>query len=258
MGSNHRPFGCEPNALPLSHESIADILPLSAILFPMTLTQRKYFWFTLWLILILVGPVTVLKNTSINTALSNNIQLLNVFQRITGLLAFVMLFSQIILGGFMDKWVQILGSKAYKWHVTQGLVAYGFIFVHPLLYIIPSVNSTGILRSIIPIYSNPFELALTLGRIALVLLIIGLISAYFRTKPFFRKNWRIFHMLNYFSFFLVFFHARGIGSDVYSYPFVIVFVGSVWIISAIVIYRILYPLTVKILLKTNLLTTAAQ
>jgi hypothetical protein len=195
--------------------------------------------YTLWLVVVLSGPLTVILNTSISTILSNKLLLLSVIQRMTGLVAYCLLFTQILLGSFMGKWIQIAGSKAYRAHVVQGLLAYGFVFIHPFFQTLIDFQLTGKLTpTLLPSYENTTEIYLNFGRSALLLITVGVIAGYFRTRPFFRRNWKIFHILNYFAFYSIFIHARFIGSDVFSQPFVSVFYLSFAFVTLAVIYRL--------------------
>jgi len=108
-----------------------------------SLKQKRYFWIFIWLLFLASGPVSVLRNTPLSLALEDSAILINFFQRIFGLLALTLLFSQIMLGSFMGKWVQIIGARAYKYHVTEGLITYGFILIHPLMQVLLDYKLSG-------------------------------------------------------------------------------------------------------------------
>ena len=211
----------------------------------MSLKAKRYIFFTIWFLIIISGPLTVFLNTPYENALSNEKVLINVFQRTTGLLAFSLIFIQIVIGAYMDKWVQIIGAKAYNLHVTQGLFTYGFVLVHPILnsaltYAV-SKSVRDVILGLVPSFSSQREVFLVYGRVAFVLVTISVIAGYFRTKPFFRKNWKAFHILNYLSFILVAFHSKGVGSDMGSFPFNFLY----WIFVSGVILTILHKIYVK-------------
>src|SRR3989337_185049 len=138
----------------------------------MTLQSKKYIFSLVWLLIILLGPVTVLRNSSFDS-FSNPIVLTNTVQRITGLLAFTLLSIQIVLGAHMNRWVQIIGARAYKLHITQGLVAYGFMFIHPLFenVIVYQVSKsiTSALLVFIPSLETQRGIFLVFGRSAFIL-----------------------------------------------------------------------------------------
>lgn len=200
-----------------------------------------------WLLLLLSGPITVLKNTFPST-LADPIVIANLFQRITGLLAFTLIFIQIVLGAFLGGWTQVIGARAYKFHIIQGLFAYGFILIHPLFENIityqVSKSFVDALSVFIPRFETQRDIYLVFGRSAFVLATISVSAAYFRTKPFFRRNWKAFHILNYLVFFLVYLHARLLGSDLQTFPFLIIFRLSPYIAALTIFYKIL-PLISK-------------
>ncbi|KKQ51588.1 hypothetical protein A2865_01515 [Candidatus Woesebacteria bacterium RIFCSPHIGHO2_01_FULL_39_17] len=216
-------------------------------------TKRNIFWL-LWLLIILSGPITVIRNSDIQNTFANAIVLTNFFQRITGLLASSLLFIQIILGSRMSWWLKIIGSKAYRIHTVQGLFAYGFMLVHPLFEnIIVYQDSKSITESLsvfIPSLETQRDILLVFGRIAFLLATIAVVASYFRTKPFFRRNWRAFHILNYLVFYLVFWHMR-IGSDIATSPFKWVSLIALVTVSGSLIYRILYPQYLKLRAKMD-------
>ena len=130
----------------------------------MTLRQKRIFWFFVWLLIILSGPVTVLRNI-LTEFPQDYVAFINIFQRVTGLLAFSLIFVQIMLGSFMSRWVQILGARAYKVHITQGLITYGFIFIHPIFNVIITkqrVGALGSVLSLLPNFSTQREIILLL------------------------------------------------------------------------------------------------
>jgi len=207
----------------------------------MNLNTRKKVFLIIWIIILLLGPITVLVNTSYES-LTNPLVLTNFFQRLTGLTAYTLLGIQIILGSNMDRFVQVVGARAYKLHITQGLITYGFVLFHPLLENLLVYQITRSLVSAIQVFIPSFttqrDIFLVFGRTAFILLTIAVFASYFRTKTFFRRNWRAFHILNYLVFYLVFIHAR-VGSDVKSFPFVLVYWLLIIIVSFSVILRLL-------------------
>ncbi|MCH7640957.1 hypothetical protein IID22_01995 [Patescibacteria group bacterium] len=161
----------------------------------------------------------------------------------------------------MSKWVQILGARAYKVHITQGLITYGFIFIHPIFNVIITkqrVGALGSVLSLLPNFSTQREIYLTFGRIALTLLTIGVFAAYFRTKPLFRRNWRAFHILNYLAFFLVVVHSRGVGTDIRTPPFSWFWSGALVVVAGSILYKWVYPLVLRFLPVGRPSTKAAK
>ena len=215
------------------------------LLYSNQMLSRKSVIIFIWLLIVLVGPLTVLGSTSFSTTLSEPILLVNLFQRLTGLAAFSLLFVQILLGSYINFWQRFLGARTFKYHLFQGLISYGLLLAHPLLYVVFTYQMFGkITTFLLPNFDiNPgiYELYLTYGRIAFVLLTIGVAAGYFRNKPFLRAHWRKFHILNYFSFFFIAIHAYNVGTDIAVFPFSVFYWLVVGVIGAVVVGRFVYP-----------------
>ncbi|KKQ43367.1 MAG: hypothetical protein US60_C0003G0011 [Microgenomates group bacterium GW2011_GWC1_37_8] len=222
----------------------------------MSFKYRVYIFYAIWFIIVLSGPVTIFRNTSFSSIFSNEILFINILQRLTATVAFSLIFIQIILGSQMDRLVQLIGAKAYKIHISQGLVIYGLVLIHPLFENIivykVSKSLTDSLLVFIPSFETQREILLVFGRSAFLLATLAVIAAYFRTKPFFRRNWRAFHILNYLVFYSVFYHAR-IGSDLASQPFDSVYWLSLVLVSGTLVYRFIHPKIVKMKQKRAIL-----
>lgn len=210
----------------------------------MKLIHRRIFWSLIWIVVVFAGPVTVLVNTPVSEALGNRPLLINILQRMSGLVAFSLLFVQIILGAFMGKWTQILGAKAYWVHINQGLLAYVFIFIHPITQMLLDYEARGLQGALLTFLPG-FDIFLNFGKLAFVFLTAAVVIGYFRTKPFLRRNWRKLHILNYLAFFLIAIHSRNLGTDVSAPPFVFIFSIALLIVPLTIVYRLI-PSMVKI------------
>jgi len=203
-------------------------------------TKRKIFY-AIWVLIMLSGPITIFRNVVLSQVLSSNLVLLNTFQRLTGTMAFSLIFMQIMIGSNMDKFVQILGSKAYRIHIVQGLLVYATAFSHPifesLIVFTVSRKVADAFFVVIPSLNTQRDILLTFGKMGLALLTIGVVAAYFRTKPVFRKYWRYFHYFNYVVFFLIAFHAR-VGTDLGSLPFDSFYWAAIVIVSLTLMYKL--------------------
>jgi len=221
----------------------------------MRLRVKKAIFFSLWLFVVVVGPITVFRNTSISFLTSDSIYLANFFQRLTGLLAFSLIFCQIMLGAYMNKFIEFLGGRAFKIHLIQGLVTYGLILIHPLfqnlIVYYASKSFTQALLTFMPSLETQKDILLVYGKVAFLFSTIAVFAAYFRTKAFFRKNWRAFHILNYLVFYLIFVHAR-VGTDSASQPFESLYWTSFILVTGTVFNRFGFPFVKKILSKKSL------
>jgi predicted ferric reductase len=203
--------------------------------------KSKLSLFIIWFIVLLSGPVAVLKIVK-GFEITQNIPLLiNILQRIIGLLAFSLLFMQIILGAFMQKWIEKLGTWVLKFHIIQGVIVYILILAHPFLFVIYNFKIRGLIdpfyvfTDICLLCPRSYELYYSFGRIAFWLMSFAILAAIIKSEVWWRENWRKFHILNYFAFFLIAAHAWFLGTDIASTSFIYVF----WFGIIAVIYTIL-------------------
>lgn len=186
--------------------------------------SKKAIFYLLWLLLLSLGPITVLRNS---TGFS-----INVFQRIVGLSAFTLIFVQVILGSFMPKLAEKLGGWIFRFHVTEGIFTYVFVLAHPLLFVFNP------LYVFLGFSTQKAELFYSFGRSAFWLITVAVTAALLRTQPWLQNNWRKFHILNYVAFFLIWFHSLKVGTDIGTFPFSFFHGPSLVIVSAIVLYKL--------------------
>lgn len=209
----------------------------------MKINKTKIIIFTAWLFVLAIGPYTIFKNTNLGTLKSNPLLIVNILQRIAGIAAFTLVFFQIILGAFMEKLTQKLGGWIFKFHIIQGPIAYSLILLHPLLLVLFNFKIFGkfdpfyIFTDFCVLCKPVSEYYLTFGRIAFWLVTFAVVAAKFRTRPFFRKNWRVFHSLNYLAFFFIVIHSFKLGSDATSMPFLVFYIFSIISVISIIIYK---------------------
>ena len=212
----------------------------------MDVRVRRFIFYLSWVIIVLLGPFTVFINSNLSTVFSSQLITINFFQRMTGLAAFSLLFIQVLLGNQMSVWLQTIGAKAYKFHVTQGIFAYGLILVHPLFEVLTRIKLDNLITILLPDLTKEREIWIGTGKLGLLLLTVGVIAGYFRIKPIFRKHWRAFHFLNYFAFYSISIHSWFVGSDVRTPPFVWLYWVAVSSVTLLLIYKFIL-LSVKVL-----------
>lgn len=210
----------------------------------MRIKQKRVFWFFIWLVLVLSGPITVIRNTNLSTVAYSDLLFVNFFQRLIGVVAFTLIFIQITLGSLMERWVQILGGRAFRAHVTEGILTYTFIFIHPMMQMYFDYSARGFLGALLTLFPGR-DIYLNLGKVGFLLLTVGVIAGYFRTKPFFRRHWKKLHILNYIAFFLILIHSRNLGTDVNSLPFALLHKSSGYIVGLLIIYKLYMRLASK-------------
>ena len=105
-------------------------------------------FFIVWIAVLIVGPATILKGFSFEFLKTPTIAI-NFFQRIAGLVAFSLIFSQIVIGSNMNKLIEKLGAWIFKFHVLEGIFTYLLVLTHPLLFVLFNWKLRG---SIDPFY----------------------------------------------------------------------------------------------------------
>lgn len=213
----------------------------------MNSTNSKILFFSIWLFLVLLGPYTIYKSIALGVAINNPVILINVLQRITGLVAFTLIFIQIVLGSLMQKWTEKLGGWVFKFHLIEGAIAYTLILAHPLLFVFLNFKITGVFdpfyvfTQICVICKDSFEYFYTFGRISFWLITLAVLAAKLRTQPWFQIHWRKFHVLNYVAFFFIVAHSFFVGTDVRTAPFSWFYFLAITTVVGIIIYKFIYP-----------------
>lgn len=170
----------------------------------------KYGLVVIW-VLILLTPIVIFLRGHTPQALNHAGTAFPLF----GLIAFTLVWSQIMFGAFMRPLEKIY-PRILPFHIIQGLVALGFAFLHPLLLIV-SLGGEGRLRYIDRDYffvSASQVPYVYLGQAALLLLILGLAAGLLRKWAPIQRHWHWIHLVHYVVFFLVFFHSWNLGSDI--------------------------------------------
>ena len=202
------------------------------------MTRLKILFFIIYILFLSVPLITFVINKGFDSFQSNPFYAL---LRLIGLIGVTLLFIQLMLGGFMNFWRRFLGTWVFRFHITQGIVAYFIILSHPLFYFLLNLESLGITKailSILPDFSDQYDFFITLGRIGIILLTIGVIAGIFRTRPFISRHWRFFHRANYISFTLILIHSYLIGTDTKTAPFIFLYPIFIVGLIASVIYKL--------------------
>ena len=211
----------------------------------MNINLKKIIFAIIWLGFISLGPITVIQNTNFAAVAANPALIVNLFQRITGLMAFSMLFSQIILGFFMIKLTEKLGGWVFKFHIFEGILTYILVFIHPLLFLVfkyivfHSSDIFYIFTDFCVLCKPQAELFYTLGRVSFWIITATVLAGLFRTAtPWLRNNWKKVHFLNYLAFILIGIHSLGVGTDIGTPPFSYFHGPALVIVAGIIIYKL--------------------
>ena len=207
--------------------------------------MKKIIFWVLLLGLLSLVPLTVIKSVSVPYLMANRSAMMNLVQRIFALTAFVLLFWQIMLGAYMQKWTEKLGGWVFRFHVTSGVFIYLLVVLHPVFFMLSNYfYGRGLdpfcVFTQVCVLCKPPELYYSLGRVSFWLINIAFFAGLFRTAtPYMRANWRKFHVLNYVAFLLIGIHGFFSGTDFRIKPF---FTFAI-IAYLIVIYTIIRKLS---------------
>lgn len=204
--------------------------------------KNKIVFYLIFFALLALVPLTILNLTPISIATPYLVARLAL--RMLGLTAFILLFVQIILGLYMEKFVNKLGPWIFNFHVIEGISAYIIIFFHPIIYAVSNhllgkpLDPIGIFLGFCLLCKPKLELYYTFGRIGFWLLTVGVTAGLLRKiTPWLRANWRNFHELNYVAFLIISFHGFFGGTDFRIQPFYSFAIISYVIILYIVLFK---------------------
>jgi len=206
--------------------------------------NKLIFWGVL-IILLSIAPLTILDTLNFSIAFKFPAATTNLLMRFVGLTAFILLFWQLMIGAFMERWINKFGGWVFNFHVINGVVIYSLVFLH-LLSLVLFRYFLGIGMDPIFVFlgfciycQTKSDFFYTLGRVAFWLITIGVLAGFFRkSTTFMRFNWRKFHMLNYMAFLIIGIHGYLLGTDFLIQPF---FAFSI-IAYLLVIYTIIRKL----------------
>ena len=206
----------------------------------------KVILISLYIILLFIPGYTIARNSDVLQGIFslNDPTVVYFFLRLAALYGITLLFIQLILGAFMQPLTKVFPGLL-RWHMVEGIISYGIILSHPMLYTIYTSKTIGIFNPLLTLWPNfsvQNEFYISFGRVALYLLTIGILAGLFRRSSFLSRHWRKFHILNYIVFVLVLWHSWNIGSDTHATPFV--FLYPIFIVGFLTafFYRRIYRL----------------
>ncbi len=181
--------------------------------------------FIFLLLLLFSGPYTVLVTSAFSLIKGNPTLLTLYLQRIFGLIAFALLFIQLVMINFEDFFRKIFNDRLEKLHCAFGIILLLLVVAHAFLFLVFLGKIKGVYD---PFYiftdycvlcRNYAEYFINLGRVSVTLMLITGLAAVFRKVKEMKKYWRQTHVLMYLTFPLVSVHLYVLGSDAKSTPF---------------------------------------
>lgn len=200
-----------------------------------------------------LGPITVFKDTNFALLAGNRVLITNFIQRLLGITAFSMLFVQLMIGAFMQKWTEKLGGWVFNFHITEGVFIYILVFLHPVFFMLynyfygKGFDPFYIFLQACVLCRNTIDYYYSLGRFSFWLATMTVFAGLFRAAtPFMRTNWRKFHVFNYVVFLLVGIHGLSLGTDFMKMPFFVFAIAAYLIVLYVVIFKKLPELIVNL------------
>ena len=159
--------------------------------------------------------------------------LLNLPSRLFALIGFVLMFYQFVLGIRLPI-LETVFSRAtnLKRHRTLGKAGFVLILLHGVLML---AYDYSIADQLI------FDRYRIIGMVALVLLIVGVLAAwFFKPLTLSRKTWKTVHLLAYVAFPLGFIHGRALGTEFATgrWTVSVLFNGLLAVYVLLLIYRL--------------------
>jgi predicted ferric reductase len=188
--------------------------------------NKLIFWAIFGFSLLLV-PFTILQTPGILIALKFPLGISNLLQRVLGLVVFVLLFWQLMIGAYMQKFTDKLGGWIFSFHKTEGIIIYTLAFLHPVVFLFSryfggaGIDPIFVFLGFCLYCKTNLDFYYTLGRASFWLLTVGVLAGLYRAaNSFMRANWRKFHVVNYIVFLTVGIHGFLLGSDFSQVPFI--------------------------------------
>ena len=207
--------------------------------------KNKLIFLGIMIATLVLVPATILPSVNLAFTLKHLPSILNLLQRFIGLILFVLVFWQIMLGAYMEKLYEKFGNWIFDFHVWEGITIYLLAIVHPLIFLTYR-HYTGVGTDPVFVFlgfcgycQTNLDFYYTLGRIGFWLLTIAVFAGLFRSSTtFLKKNWRKFHVINYLVFIGIGIHGFLLGSD-FSFP---PFIYFAILASLLVLYTVLRKL----------------
>lgn len=207
----------------------------------------KKVYIVLYLALLLIPLLTLFVNekgfSNLLTNFSGAQSALYLLVRLFALYGIILLFVQTILGSNMRYFIEVFGGGIYRYHMTQGVIAYLIILLHPFFFTFFNIQTSGInsaVSAILPNFGSRMQNLILFGEIGLLFLTIGVITGILGQHQLIISYWRKLHILNYFVFPLILVHSFFIGQDVRSSIFVFLYPIFILIYLIIVFKKLLF------------------
>lgn len=168
----------------------------------------------------------------------------NLILRFSGLILYVLLFIQLMVGAFMPILIKKLGKWIFKFHIFEGILIYLLALVHPISFVLSNYfygsgfNPYVAFINVCLLCNSRLEYYYTIGRVSFWLLTLTVFAAALRKlNPWFVKNWNKFHLLNYLVFLAVGIHGYFLGTYFRVQPFYTFAIVSYALVLGVVLFK---------------------
>lgn len=127
-----------------------------------------------------------------------------------GLIAYTLIWGQIIIGPHVASWAKLF-PKIVRIHRLQGITAFVVATLHPLLILVANGLTSFVAKDYVSADRVPY---VVIGQIQFLLLVITVLVALLRNRPWLTRHWKKIHMANYAIFVFGFIHSWQLGSDI--------------------------------------------
>lgn len=188
--------------------------------------QKKLIFWSFFLLTLVIAALTILPSVDISAISKYSSLISKLFLRSLGLLVYILLFWQIMIGANTEKWVEKLGGWFFNFHVFLGVAAYSFAILHLISFLLfryflgSGFDPIFVFLGFCVFCQKQVDAFYSSGRFAFYFLTLAVFAGLFRSfNIFMRTNWRKFHVLNYLVFFLSGVHGFFLGTDFTLKPF---------------------------------------
>lgn len=164
-----------------------------------------------------------------------------------GLIAFFLVWTQVMIGSLRPWWQQLFPGIV-RWHRRMGIFVLLFALLHPLLLIsgiglVSFFHNTFIPHALVP--------WIWVGEAQLFLIFVTTLTALTARIPWLQHRWRLFHMLNYVIFCLIWLHSWFLGTDVAHTQLRLLWFFYAATFGGAVTVRIIHSLNTRVITSTH-------
>lgn len=209
----------------------------------MSKTNKKLALVVILLVVLGLGPYTVISRYPLTSISSDPAKLASYFQRIIGLVFITLIFFQVVFARFKKVLTQKFGLRADLTTVVLAapsffaITFYHFLYMYFIFKIKGIFDPFYVFTEVCLLCTNRFELLYTLARVSFWLVTASFLAFIFDTSLVSKKSKKWFEYLNYLAFYFFSLHFYLIESDAQNAPFSWFFYATLFSITLVVLER---------------------